>query len=484
MEYKTAKILLEQNSGDNKLEEASLMLWILNSTLTNPNTDDIRVYTKQENLSDAIKYLEAEIKKQGLNDVYEKIEKPLIPIIVRMNEKGVAVDTKYLISLGKEYTATVRDLEKKIWSLAGGEFNINSPKQMGEILFVKLGLKAKNQKKTGTGALSTKESELVKLRETHPIIPLILDYRELAKLLSTYIDNLIPIVAKDGRLHAKFLQAGTTTGRMSSENPNLQNIPNHTELGLKIRNAFVAEKGNVLVSFDYSQIELRIAAFLSGDETLIKIFKDGKDVHASVASAVFGLPIEKIDKEMRRRAKAINFGVMYGMGVNALRQQLGTDREEAQRFYNDYFSTFSGLATYLENVKKETARKGFTETVFGRRRYFEGINSRLPFIRASAERMAINAPIQGTEADIIKLSMIEVDKYIKKVGLSDKISLILQVHDELVYEIEKGLVEQVSPEIKKIMENSIDSKMTKGVPIVVDVSVGENWGKMEKLNKE
>lgn len=461
--------------------ELAVMLWLLNSSITNPTNDDIRSYTKIENEKEAKKFLEGEIKRQNLGEVYEKIEKPLIPVIEKMNVRGVKVDTKYLEKLGEEYRAKVVELQKEIWQLAGGEFNINSPKQMGEVLFVKLGLKAKNQKKTGTGALSTKESELVKLIDVHPIISLIIKYRELAKLLSTYIDNLIPMVSSDGRLHAKFLQMGTTTGRMSSESPNLQNIPNHTELGLKIRNAFIAEKENVLVSFDYSQVELRIAAFLAEDQELIRIFKEGKDVHASVASAVFGVPVEKVDKEMRRKAKVINFGVMYGMGVNALRVQLGTDRAEAQKFYEDYFKTFKGLAEYLDRIKAETAKKGYTETVFGRKRYFEGINSRLPFIKAAAERMAINAPIQGTEADIIKLAMIEADRLIEKEKMDGAVSLVLQVHDELVYEMKKELVEKIAPKIQKIMESQVNMEVTKGVPIVVDISVGENWGKMSRF---
>jgi DNA polymerase-1 len=461
--------------------ESALMLWLINSSITNPTPEDIRTYTKKDQQREVEEFLLEEIKKKNLNYVYEKIEKPLIPVIEKMNGRGVKIDTKYLAKLGEEYRAKVLELQKEIWQLAGGEFNINSPKQMGEILFIKLGLKAKNQKKTGTGALSTKESELTKLIDVHPIISLIIKYRELAKLLSTYIDNLIPMVGDDGRLHAKFLQAGTTTGRMSSESPNLQNIPNHTELGLKIRNAFVAEKENVLVSFDYSQVELRIAAFLSGDEELIRIFKEGKDVHASVASAVFGVSVEKVDKEMRRKAKVINFGVMYGMGVNALKVQLGTDRSEAQKFYDDYFKTFKGLAEYLDRVKVETAKRGYTETVFGRRRYFEGINSRLPFIRAAAERMAINAPIQGTEADIIKLAMIEADKLIKEEGMDSEVSLVLQVHDELVYEMKKELVAKIAPKIQKIMESQMDLETTKGVPIIVDISVGENWGKMSRF---
>ncbi|MBI2474477.1 MAG: hypothetical protein HYV68_02130 [Candidatus Taylorbacteria bacterium] len=470
-----------ESVGSDELKQAAIMLWLLNSTLTNPTLDDIRTYTRKEKFQDALGYFRGEIKKQGLERVYEEIEKPLIPVIAKMNEHGVRVDKEYLTKLGKEYRANLQTLEKKIWAEAGIQFNISSPKQLGEILFVKLGLKAKGQKKTAGGALSTRESELAKLSDQHPIIPLILEFREHAKLLGTYIDNVIPIIGKDSRLHANFLSAGTTTGRMSSENPNLQNIPHHSELGLRIRNAFVAEPGFSLVALDYSQIELRIAAFLSDDRELIKIFKEGKDIHTAVAAAVFNVPIDKVDKEMRRRAKVINFGVMYGMGVSALQKNLGSNRQEAQLFYDSYFKAFAGLAAYLDDVKVETAKRGYTETVFGRRRYFEGINSKLPFIKAAAERMAINAPIQGTEADIIKLAMVRADQWIIQNKLDEQVFLELQVHDELVYEIKTELVDKVTPELKKIMETVLDPVAAKGVPIIADAKTGANWGEMKKI---
>ena len=348
-----------------------------------------------------------------------------------------------------EYHKELDILEKKITGYAGEKFNVNSPKQLGETLFVKMGLKTKNHKKTGGGALSTKESELEKMRGLHPIIPLILEYRELQKLLTTYIDNIPTMLGEDGRLHTSFLQAGTTTGRMSSQNPNLQNIPNKTELGRNIRKSFIAEDGFKLVAFDYSQMELRIAAFLSGDEKLVEIFKKGEDVHTAVASEVFGVPFDKVDKEMRRQAKVINFGIIYGMGINALRQNLGTDRENAQKFYNEYFKKFAGLAEYLEKVKNETYKKGYTETFFSRRRYFEGLNSPLPYIRASAERMAINAPIQGTGADIVKLAMFKVDEYLRNKNLLEDARLLLQVHDELLFEIRESLVKRYRRKLKK-----------------------------------
>jgi len=464
-----------------KFKEAQIMLWLINSNITDPKIEDIFAHTKTENFVESYEKLSKEIKERNLTTVYEEIEKPIIPIVEKMKTDGVKVDTEILKKLLVEYGREAKKLEEKIWQIAGKEFNVNSPKQLGEILFVTLGLKAKNQKKTSTGAFSTKESELEKLRDEHPVIEDILNYRELKKLLSTYIEPIPTLVDKNSRLHATFVQTGTTTGRMSSENPNLQNIPNKNELGQNIRRAFIAEKGNELLSLDYSQIELRIAAFLSGDEKLISIFKNGEDVHTAVASEVFGVSKDQVTKEMRRRAKVINFGVMYGMGVNALRTNLGTDRAAAQKFLTDYFEKFSGLASYLEKVKKETAERGYTETLFGRRRYFEGIKSKLSFIRASAERMAINAPIQGTEADIVKLAMIRLDEFIKAESLENKARLILQVHDELVYEIEKGIAKNIMPKIKKIMESVVSPEKSRGIVCIAEAKVGNNWQDMEEL---
>ncbi len=471
---------------EDELKEIQITLWLINSNITNPTIEDIINMSGMKDLNEAKKYFLQEIKNKKLEFVFENIEKPLIPIIKRMQEKGIVVNKEILNKLSIENHKILAELEKKIWKLAGEDFNINSPKQMGEVLFVKMGLTVKNQKKTAGGKVSTKESELEKMRDLHPIIALILEYRELQKMLSTYIDNIPQMVAEDGRLHAKFLQTGTTTGRMSSQDPNLQNIPNKSELGMEVRKSFKSDKGNKLVAFDYSQMEIRIAAFLSGDEKLLEIFRKGEDVHTAVAVEVFGVEPDKVDKEMRRRAKVINFGIMYGMGVSALKQNLSTkteqiSRADAQKFYDEYFAKFNGLARYLESVKAETLRKGYTETLFGRRRYFDGIKSKIPFIRAMAERMAINAPIQGTEADIIKLAMVKVNDYLIKENLLDKVSLLLQVHDELVYEITEDLVEKISPKIKKIMESVVDRKETKGVVCQVEYKVGDNWGEMEKF---
>lgn len=471
----------DANADPKEVREVGLMLWVVDSNKTNPDINDILSYTRTNSLSEARKVLEKIIKDQDLTFVFENIEKPLMPITMAMTEVGIKIDVERLKELSKKYHKELESLEKKIWKIVGEEFNISSPKQLGEMLFVKMGLKPKNQKKTASGGFSTKESELEKLREVHPIADLILEYREFSKLLGTYIDAIPTMVDKNQRLHSEFLQAGSATGRMASQNPGIQNIPNKTDLGREIRKSFIAEKGWKLVSFDYSQIEIRIAAFLSGDKKLIEIFKNGEDVHTAVAREVFGVEAKDVTKEMRSRAKTINFGVMYGMGVTALQKNIGTDRAEAQEFLDGYFNKFSGLAEYLENVKRETAQKGYTETFFGRRRYFPDINSKLPFMKASAERMAINAPIQGTGADITKIAMIEVERFIKSKDLDKDVRLLLQVHDELVYEVKENIVESVAPEIKKIMQNVIDPKKTHGVTLAANASFGDNWVETKEI---
>jgi len=479
----TGQLLLEKsNVSDKDLKETSIALWILDSNLTNSSQEDILRFAETRDFRVAQKKVFQELEKRNLKEIFEKIEKPLIPVIERIEKRGIKVDDQFLKNLSKEYHKKLSELEKNIWLLCGQEFNLNSPKQLGKVLFEDLEIKAKNQKKTSTGAKSTRESELEKMKDLHPAISLILEYRELQKLLSTYIDNIPGMLAEDGRLHAKFLQAGTTTGRMSSQNPNLQNIPIKSDLGKKIRDAFVAEKSFSLAAFDYSQIELRVAAFLSKDEKLLKIFKNGEDVHSAVASAVFNVPLEKVDSEMRRRAKVINFGIIYGMGVNALRANLGTTKEEAQNFLDGYFKNFSTLASYLEGIKKSAERTGFTETFFSRRRYFPAIKSKIPYIKASAERMAVNAPLQGTSADIIKLAMIGIEEYLKKNNLENDVFIVLQIHDELVFEISDKKLKEVLPKIEEIMEGVLDLEETLGVPLAVNGEVGKNWGAMESIN--
>jgi DNA polymerase-1 len=363
--------------------------------------------------------------------------------------------------------------------MAGREFNVSSPKQLGEVLFDELELTVKGQKKTAGGQRSTKETELEKIRDLHPIVDEVLKYRGLKKLLGTYIEAIPPLLDGEDRLHAEFLQTGAVTGRMASQNPGLQNIPVRTEQGRAIRAAFIPKEGSVLVGLDYSQIELRIAAILSGDEKLCEIFKSGRDVHTEVASAVMGVPAESVDREMRRRAKIINFGILYGMGVNALKVQLGTTIGEAQQYLEDYFATFSRLKEYLEETKGYTRKHGYTETMFGRRRQFPEMKSPLPYVRAQAERMAINAPIQGTQSDVIKAAMVRVDAWLREIEAREDAHLILQVHDELVYEVKAERVEELARGIEDIMESVLTDEQRKGVPILAEWKQGKNWGSME-----
>lgn len=456
-------------------KQAQIALWLLNSELTTPSLEDMLHFTKKNNFEDAFEALEALIGKEGLGGVYRDIELPIIPIIEEAQKYGIMVDKKHLEKLSVKYHTELDKITARIYKDAGGEFNMNSPKQLGEILFDKLKLDVKGLKKTEGGARSTRESELVKLRGVHPIIEDILSYRELQKLLSTYIDNLPQLVAEDGRLHTTLNQAGTTTGRMSSTNPNLQNIPVRGEMGAAIRDAFVAPKGSTLIGFDYSQIEMRVLAALSQDEHLMEVFRTGVDVHTSVASRVFKVAEKDVTPEMRRRAKVINFGIVYGMGVNALKDNLGSTRAEAQTFYDNYFITFPKIANYFEEVKANAKKDGFTTTYFGRHRFFAGLKSSIPFIRASAERMAMNAPLQGTAADIIKIAMKRAHDGLEKEKLLSKAHLLLQIHDELLFEVEEGSVDKVRKVVQDAMENAVDFP----VPTTVSIEEGERWGSMK-----
>lgn len=469
----------EKEPTEREIKEISIALWLLNSTMTDPDLSDILRFAGAKSFKKASEDIFKKLKENGLYEVYKRIEEPLIDVVKKIEERGIKIDKKKLTMLSEEYHKELSDLEKKIWKEAGEEFNINSPKQMGEVLFEKMGLKAKNHKKTSTGTLSTRESELEKMAGERPIIDKILEYREIQKLLSTYIDNIPEMLDSDDRLHAEFVQTGTTTGRMSSKNPNLQNIPIRSDRGKKIRESFVPSFGFSLVSMDYSQIELRVAAFLSGDAKLTNIFKEGKDPHTSVAAEVFDVPESEVDHEMRRKAKIINFGILYGMGINALKTNLGSSREEAQKYLEEYFDKFSGLSNYLEETKQKAKSDGYTETYFGRRRYIEGIRSNIGYIQAGAERMAVNAPIQGTSADMIKISMSCAEEKIEKANLSPDARLLLSVHDELVYEIKKEKVDEVTEIIKGVMESVITPEETGGFVFEVDVNVGFNWGALK-----
>lgn len=476
----------EEIIDQDKLNEASIALWLINSDISNPQKDDILIYAHTSDFNKAYEFIFEKLKEKNLEKIYQEIEKPIISIIKKMEDHGILIDKKYLGNLSGEYHKELEKLTKKIYEMTKTEFNINSPKQLGEVLFEKMGMKSKGGRKRlpggKQGSFSTKLSVLEELEEENPIIKEILAYRELQKLLSTYIDVIPKMTSDDGRLHAKFLQNGTTTGRFSSQDPNLQNLPIKTELGKKIRGGFVAKKGYQLVAFDYSQIELRVAAMLSGDKKMTQIFKDGKDIHAGVASFVFNVPVEKVDSEMRRQAKVINFGIIYGMGVLALRKNLGGTREEAQKFYDNYFNQFSGIRNYLENIKEFAIKNSYTETLFGRRRYFPNINSRIPFLKNMAERTATNAPIQGTAADIIKLAIRYAVEDLEKEGFKDTVHLVLQIHDELVFEVSEDVLEKVVKIIKKSMETLLLRSYLKyqtEIPLLVHFGSGNNLAEVK-----
>ncbi|MBI2048980.1 MAG: hypothetical protein HYT29_00890 [Parcubacteria group bacterium] len=463
-----------EEAGDDILRETALAVWVLDSNNIALGKEGVLEFTGKETLADARAHILSLLKNQGTLSVYTDMELPLIPILLSAEKQGILIDVPYLKELSAKLHTELESLSQKIWTLAGTRFNINSPQQLGQILFEHLKLERKGIKKTVGGAISTRESELQKLKGQHEIIEVLLRYRELQKLLSTYIDNLPEMVDADGRLHTTFVQTGTTTGRLSSQNPNLQNIPIKGEYGREIRRAFVAEKGHTLAAFDYSQIELRVLAILSKDKRLLETFEKGKDIHAAVASSVFGVPEAEVTKEMRRKAKVINFGILYGMGVTSLQKSLGGTREEAQIFYDNYFKRFPEVTHFIEDTKRTAAIKGYTETLFGRRRYVEGLRSPIPYIRAGAERMAVNAPIQGTAADIIKKAMLAVDAALQKENLATRAHLVLQVHDELIYEIEDEALARALPLIQKEMEGVVHEK----IPFGVSVAHSKNWGEI------
>ncbi len=465
-----------------KFQEASIALWLINSEISNPNLEDILHFGKTESFDVAYKYIFEKLKEKKLSEVFSEIEQPIMHIVEKMQDYGILIDKKYFEKLSSEYHYELDKLTKNIYKMAGQEFNINSPKQLGEILFGKLGLKS-SKKAGANGSFSTKISVLEELEDENEIIKEIMAYRELQKLLSTYIDVIPKMVGEDGRLHAKFIQNGASTGRFSSQDPNLQNLPIKTELGRRIRGGFIAGKNHKLCAFDYSQIELRVAAMLSGDKKLTQIFREKKDAHTGVASFVFGVPMEEVDSEMRRKAKVINFGIIYGMGVTALRKNLGGTREEAQKFYDNYFNQFSGLRDYLEEVKVFAMKNSYTETLFGRRRNFPNINSRIPFLKSMALRTAINAPIQGTAtADIIKLAIRFAYEDLEKEGLSDKVHLLLQIHDELVYEIDESVLDKAIKIIERAMEGVMERSYLHyktEIPLLIHYGFGDNFGEVK-----
>jgi len=473
------------NSGSRAHDVASVVLKILGRELPAGAGQDSLFGVDARSVAQELYFvaqtadkLKADLIKSDDLGLLTKIEMPLAKILAEVELNGVAVDLGMLKKLSEEVAKEIKKITKKIYELSGEEFNISSPLQLREVLFEKMDLPTQGVKKGKTG-LSTNAEELEKLRGLHPVIEEIENYRELSKLQNTYIDVLPTLInKKTGRIHAKFNQAVTATGRLSSSEPNLQNIPIRTELGREVRKAFVAESGNLLVSADYSQIELRIVASLAQDKKMMEIFERDEDIHTATAAAINGVSLDKVDKELRRSAKEINFGILYGMGTYGLAWRADIPNWQAKQFIEKYFEQFSGVKKYLDETIKFARQAGYCETLFGRRRYLPELNASNFQLRASAERMAVNHPVQGTAADLIKMAMIDVNSKLKnqksKINSKD-IRLILQVHDELVFEVKKGFENDAAIIVKEAMENVVKLR----VPVKVDINIGHSWGEMK-----
>jgi DNA polymerase-1 len=432
-----------------------------------------------------VSVLREELARQGQLKLLTEVELPLIPILAHMEMAGVALDCDYLRGISGELQTQLAQIEKDICAQVGYAFNLNSPQQLSEALFGKLQLQPpdpRRQRKTSTGRFSTAADVLEEMRGQHPVIDLILEQRELAKLKSTYVDALPQAVnPATGRVHTSYNQAGTVTGRLASSEPNLQNIPVRTERGRRVRRAFVAAPGNQLLSADYSQIELRLAAHFSQDETLLRAFQAGEDIHTATAAAVLGLPPERVTKAQRRNAKAINFGLLYGMGPFALSKQTGLTLTEAENFVKDYFARFPGIKKYIDETKRLVAERGYVETLLGRRCYFPMLvrataEAQTAALRSRAEREAINAPVQGSAADVIKLAMRALPAALAGAHLAAQV--LLQVHDELVLECPVAEVEKTAQVVRAVMEGAY--ALT--VPLVVDVCAGPNWDELQPVS--
>ena len=407
-----------------------------------------------------------QLQAQKLDGIYAQIEMPLAYVLRGMEREGFKVDADALRALGSSFDAQIAALTAKIFAAAGEEITLNSPKQLGEMLFERMKLPA--PKKTSRG-WSTSAEVLEGLAEKYEICADILEYRKYQKLRSTYIDSLIQLRDARGRVHTHFEQTATATGRLSSTEPNLQNIPVRTALGREIRRAFVAEDGCLLGDADYSQIELRVLAHISGDETMIQAFRAGEDIHARTAAEVYGVPLEAVTQQMRSACKAVNFGIVYGISDFALAKNIGVTRAEARGFIDRYFERYSGVRAYMDAAVQSAREKGYAETLMGRRRYLPEINSGNFNVRSFGERCAMNSPIQGTAADIIKLAMIRVADALKAAGMRSR--LILQVHDELILEAP----EDEAAQAQQLLKNEMENVMRLSVPLTVDVTVGENW---------
>src|SRR3989344_2169860 len=440
-------------------------------------------------LDSSLAVLESELKKQGLEKIYSEIELPLAKILEEIHQVGIKVDLDFLKKLSIKAAKELEQMTKRIYELAGTPFNLNSPKQLSEVLYEKLKIDFKGVPKTKTGLRTTDAEALETIKARHPVVALILDYRELFKIYSTYIEPLRNLAGPDGRVRTTFLQTNTATGRLSSQNPNLQNIPAPKgrgsprsesgraiiDYGEAIRKSFIAEEGFSLAAFDYSQIELRVLASVSDDKRMIDAFKKGLDIHALTASNVYNVDISKVTPEMRRFAKTLNFGVVYGMGSDSFARSSGLSREEAQTFIAEYFNDFNGVRQWQEKTIQAARDFGYVENLNGRRRILENINFSNRRLAAEAERMAINMPIQSLAADIIKVAMIRIARIFKDKGLwMKKVRMLLSIHDELLFEISDDILKETIPLIEKEMEAAYKLK----VPLKVDLAYGKNWAEL------
>ena len=460
---------LLQPEGEHELER--VYEGLLGKSL--PEEEPGRIFAALEAIEELQPEMNAGLVESGAAGLYSNVELPLVWILAQMEIVGVKVDVPYLEKLQVEFDERIRAIEKDIEVLAGEPVNPNSPKQLGHILFEVLELPVVKKTKTG---YSTSAEVLEALRDSHPIVGRVLDYRQLAKLKSTYVDGLLKLVDAHDRVHTSFNQTVTATGRLSSTAPNLQNIPVRTEEGKRIRRAFIPiEKKNLLISADYSQIELRVLAHLSGDDMLMQSFAKGEDIHRRTASEVFHVPMEEVTAEQRRTAKAVNFGIIYGQTDYGLSRELGISRREAQAYIDLYFSRYPLVQTFIHDTIEQARAQGYVTTMMGRRRYIKDINSRNRNLRQFAERTAVNSPIQGTAADIIKLAMIHCDKAIEDNRLDAK--MLLQVHDELIFEVSREDALGLSLVVRKCMEDALKLN----VPLKVDLKAGFNWQEMEKI---
>lgn len=465
-------LMKEGLSTEGFVFDTALAAYLLEATESDYAPERISVRYARRELSGAeavfalYPTLDAKMKELGMEKLYYDIELPLCRVLSEMEESGFYVDRKALYDFGESLNAGINALQESIWSHAGHEFNINSPKQLGAVLFEELMLPYGKKTKTGW---STNADVLEKLQDKHPIVKEVLDYRMLTKLKSTYAEGLLKVISQDGRIHTSFQMTVTATGRLSSTEPNLQNIPVRKELGAQIRNMFVAAPGMMLVDADYSQIELRLLAHISGDQAMKEAFLSGEDFHTVTASKVFGVPVEQVTPTLRSRAKAVNFGIVYGISAFSLAQDIGVYTNEAKAYMDAYLERYHGVRDYMKNIVESAKEKGYVSTIYGRRRYLPELKSSNFNMRSFGERVALNMPVQGTAADIIKLAMVNVHRRLKETGL--KARLILQVHDELIVECPGEEAEQVRDILTEEMENAAHLS----VPLVAEAHIGHSW---------